>query len=256
MKCAVCCFGRFNPPTIGHQKLFSVADKLSCQKKADFCIYSTHSEDNHKNPLKYQEKIDVLKKFFPKHEKNFVVSDSKTIYDMLRELSGKGYTDVIIVVGGDRYEDFKKNLKLKPKYQIKLNSLKFFNAGVRNHEAKSPLKSISSSQLRKFVEDDDFNSFKLGLPANVSTGEAKEVFDQIKNTLHINMIEAKENNMDAKELNDKIWERYKKWFYLQETDKKKSKKTKKIRKKCKKEKVVKEVTCEDLQKKLLEFIRG
>ena len=44
-------FGRFNPPTTGHEKLLKSASAESERSKSDFRIYPSRSVDSKKNPL-------------------------------------------------------------------------------------------------------------------------------------------------------------------------------------------------------------
>ena len=49
-------FGRFNPPTVGHEKLL---DRVSREAQGgDYRIYVSQSEDPQKNPLSPQEKVN------------------------------------------------------------------------------------------------------------------------------------------------------------------------------------------------------
>ena len=42
-------FGRFNPPTIGHEKLMDATQKLG----RNYRVYASHTQDANKNPLDY-----------------------------------------------------------------------------------------------------------------------------------------------------------------------------------------------------------
>ena len=55
-------FGRFNPPTTGHEKL--VKKLTSIGKGTDVLLFSSHSNDKKKNPLTHKDKVKYLKKFF------------------------------------------------------------------------------------------------------------------------------------------------------------------------------------------------
>jgi FAD synthase len=54
---AVVTFGRFNPPTIGHQKLVDKVVAVAKAKRAIPLVYASHSSDKKKNPLSYDSKI-------------------------------------------------------------------------------------------------------------------------------------------------------------------------------------------------------
>ena len=55
-------FGRFNPPTTGHEKL--VKKLMSVGKGTEVLLFSSHSNDKRKNPLTHKDKVKYLKKFF------------------------------------------------------------------------------------------------------------------------------------------------------------------------------------------------
>ncbi|MAG48541.1 hypothetical protein CMO86_02345, partial [Candidatus Woesearchaeota archaeon] len=62
-------FGRFNPPTTGHEKLCDAVRKAN---PSDYKIYASHSQNPEKDPLQYAKKIAYMKQSFPKHKKNIV----------------------------------------------------------------------------------------------------------------------------------------------------------------------------------------
>ena len=49
MKRVVVAWGRFNPPTIGHEKLFNKVKEIAGQD--DYFIYPTHTHKKPKDPL-------------------------------------------------------------------------------------------------------------------------------------------------------------------------------------------------------------
>ena len=53
-------FGRYNPPTIGHEKLFDAVKKLA--RSGAYRIYSSKTQDPKKNPLLPKDKIKYLRK--------------------------------------------------------------------------------------------------------------------------------------------------------------------------------------------------
>ena len=68
MSRAVFTFGRFNPPTIGHEKLIQAVAKQA--GRDDYLIFTSHSLDKKKNPLKSDVKVKYMKLMFPKHAKS------------------------------------------------------------------------------------------------------------------------------------------------------------------------------------------
>ena len=51
-------FGRFNPPTLGHEKLLN---KVASIRADNYFIYLSRSEDSSKNPLAFRTKVAVMK---------------------------------------------------------------------------------------------------------------------------------------------------------------------------------------------------
>ena len=99
-------FGRFNPPTIGHEKL---CDKL---KKVFLVIIKfmvSHSQNPKKDPLQYVKKIAYMRQSFPKHKRNIVVSKARNVFEILVELNN--YENLIMVVGSDRVKEFDMLIK-------------------------------------------------------------------------------------------------------------------------------------------------
>ena len=115
-------FGRFNPPTVGHGKLLSAAQKAAAG--GDLKIYPSRTQDPKKNPLDPDMKISYMKKMFPDYEESIVNDDEmKSIFNVLTTASEEGYGSVNIIVGSDRQAEFEN---LATKYNGELyDSIKF-----------------------------------------------------------------------------------------------------------------------------------
>ena len=75
-------FGRFNPPTSGHEKLLGAARKAAAG--GDLKIYPSRSQDEKKNPLDPDMKISYMKKLFPDYEEEIINdSEMRSIFDVL-----------------------------------------------------------------------------------------------------------------------------------------------------------------------------
>ena len=176
-------FGRFNPPTIGHQKLLDKAKKAA--GKGTLRIYPSRSQDAKKNPLDTDTKYDVMQKMFPSHADNIVNDpNSKTIFDVLKKAYGDGYSSVNIVVGGDRVKEFDK---LATEYNGKLynfNSVKTISAGNRDADAEG-VEGMSASKMRKAVVDGNFNAFKSGTPKNIKDDDVKSIFNAVRSGMKL-----------------------------------------------------------------------
>ena len=99
-------FGRFNPPTIGHQLLVK---KVKEAGGRDYMIYASQTQNNKKDPLEFSKKVEWMKKSFPECAA-YISSDPsiKSIFDILVSLYGRKYTEVAMVVGSDRVDEFRK----------------------------------------------------------------------------------------------------------------------------------------------------
>ena len=104
MKRVVFAWGRFNPPTIGHEKLLQAVEKIAAGD--DFLIYPTHTQDKKKNPLDSKTKSDLMKKMFPSMSSNIVYDpNTNTIIKALQTLQGT-YHDCVLVAGSDRVSQY------------------------------------------------------------------------------------------------------------------------------------------------------
>lgn len=175
-------FGRFNPPTIGHEKLITKVAALAIGK--DYRIFASQSQDSKKNPLQYKEKVQLMRKIFSKHGRNIILdSRIKNAIDALVYLYDQGYTKVTMVVGADRISDFKKLLN---KYNGVDARHGFYNfpdgiyiesAGARDPDAED-VTGMSASKMRAAAAEGDFQSFANGLPK--SFGDKLSVFNLLR----------------------------------------------------------------------------
>ena len=190
-------FGRFNPPTAGHEKLIQAADKASAG--GDLKIYPSRTQDNKKNPIDPDMKVSYMRKMFPTYKDNIINDPQmRSIFDVLVAASEEGYKSVNIVVGSDRLGEF-ESLAMKYNGDIyNFDEIKTISAGPRDDEAEG-VGGVSSSKQRKAVMDDDFKAFKRGLPKNIKDGDAQALFDAVRTGMSVK----KEKNV--KESYD-LWE--------------------------------------------------
>jgi len=167
-------FGRFNPPTIGHLKLLDKVASLAVGDK--YRIYASHSSDPKKNPLQYKEKVQLMRKMFPKHGRNIVMNDKiRTAIDIAVELYKEGFSQITMVVGADRITDFKKLLtryngvQSRHGYYNFTGGINVVSAGQRDPDSEG-VEGMSASKMRLAAVAGDFNSFRLGLPKGYSDG--------------------------------------------------------------------------------------
>ena len=176
-------FGRFNPPTIGHQKLLDKA-KATAGDGA-LRVYPSRTQDAKKNPLDPEEKAELMKRMFPDHAGS-IMSDpnAKTIFDVLKQAHQDGYSSVKIVVGGDRVKEFEK---MSGDYNGKLydfSGVETVSAGERDADAEG-VKGMSASLMRKAAAEDDQDTFMKGLPSNIDSKTAKLMMTTIRKRMKV-----------------------------------------------------------------------
>ena len=168
-------FGRFNPPTIGHEKLFDALKKQS--RGGNYRIYASHSNDAKNNPLQFKDKIKFLRKMFPKHARNIMADkDVRTVLDIAVKLYDQGFTKVSMVAGSDRVREFDILLN---KYNGKDARHGFYNfkgainvisAGERDPDAEGAT-GMSASRMRMAAQLNDLAGFAKGVPASANVND-------------------------------------------------------------------------------------
>jgi len=168
-------FGRFNPPTTGHEKLL---DKLKAETGknpgAPYYVFASHSENVKKDPLPYTKKVAYMKKMFPKHARNIVVDKARNVFEVAVSLYNKGHKSIVMVVGSDRVDEFEKLLNTYNGTDARhgyygFDNIEVVSAGERDPDAEG-VTGMSASKMRAAAGADDFDSFKQGLPTTFKNG--------------------------------------------------------------------------------------
>lgn len=185
-KTCVFTFGRYQPPTKGHLKVW---EKVADTEGDAHYIYTSHTKDKKRNPLDYNTKIGLIKSALKEHNINAEVIDSeaKTIIDVVVDIASKGYNNLIFVGGSDRLDDM---VSLIRKYNDKPNaegnsyhfdSIEGVSAGERDPDSDN-VEGVSGTKLRQMAIDGDFEGFKNNL-AFSDESTIKEVMELIKTSI-------------------------------------------------------------------------
>ena len=164
-------FGRFNPPTIGHEKLMDNTRRAN----RNYRIYASQSQDAKKNPLKFRNKVAIMKSMFPAHARKISSDKMTTAIDAMVQLYKEKHTVVVMVVGSDRVGEFDKLLKAYNGKRArhgyyKFKSIRVVSAGERDPDAEG-VSGMSASKMRKAAQDNDYKSFQKGLPPKFKQGK-------------------------------------------------------------------------------------
>ena len=177
-------FGRFNPPTTGHEKLLKSASAEADRSKSDFRVYPSRSVDSKKNPLQPGTKIEYMQKMFPDYADNIKDdANARTIFDVLVACQNIGYKAVTIVVGQDRLSEFQS---LAQKYNgdlYEFEEIKVISAGTRDADAEG-LEGMSASKMRAAAAEDDFKAFAKGIP-NIGNMDKKNLYNILQKSMGV-----------------------------------------------------------------------
>lgn len=193
MKKAVFAVGRFQPPTVGHAAMMDILTSLAQSQGAEALVFVSSTQgtgkEKPKNPLTSTEKVDFLRKMFPrgitfvdtaKCEPRCGGPLAAYIY-----LLDKGYDDITLVAGSDRAAEF------GPTGQIwkSLEDVKppKFYAVTRDAEDKSasadPTK-MSGTKARSLVVAGDLAGFTSAVKrGNVTDKDVRGLFDVLRQRL-------------------------------------------------------------------------
>ena len=181
----VIAFGRFNPPTTGHEAIVAFLTQTARQSGADVRIYPSPLTDAKKNPLPFREKVGFLRQLFP----HVSINDNPAINDpfaAFADVSASGYKDITVIVGADRLSDFEKfAVYLLPVSSSKYNAAKHIDVSrYRVLSIPRGIGAISASLMRGYVVANDFSSFLAGTPRKNIT-VAKKIFASLRQHMHI-----------------------------------------------------------------------
>lgn len=163
-------FGRYNPPTTGHAKLFEAVKKIG--RGGVYRIYASKSQDAKKNPLQFKDKIKFLRKLFPRHARNIMAdSDVRNVLDICVKLYDQGFTKATMVAGSDRVKEFEILLNKYNGVQSRHGFYQFegvikvISAGERDPDADD-VSGMSASKMRALAQNGDFEGFMKGVYNN------------------------------------------------------------------------------------------
>jgi len=197
LKTAVFTFGRFNPPTTGHEILVNKIVTVASRNRADAFVFLSSSQDSKKNPLDYKDKIKWMKKMFKVRGQDIFKYSKEQSKDVLKTASllhDDGYEQIVMVVGSDRVNDFKKLLtqyngvKDKPHGFYNFKKIDIESAGERDPDADDAT-GMSASKLRSLAIDSDFEAFKTGLPDTLSERDKRSLYQLLRKQMKLSVME-------------------------------------------------------------------
>ena len=184
-KHAVLAYGRMNPPTTGHLKVVNKVQDVAKDVGGEHHMIVSHSQDSKKNPLSGAQKVKHLKRYAPGANIRSSSKENPTIFSHAAELHKSGVTHLHVVAGSDRVPEYKqkfKELNGKPNKEghvpFHFKKITIHSAGTRDPDAEGDT-GISGTKMREHVKNNDFKSFRKGVPAHVSDKHAKELMQDV-----------------------------------------------------------------------------
>ena len=196
-------FGRFQPPTIGHKVLFDQLARLAAENNANAYVFVSSKKNDlekylrskkykdmqsrgyfesgplNENPLSVYEKVKYLKKMYADSNTSFINTTEcgcTNIFKSLDALRSVGYTNLSMVVGSDRRDEFARILE----------GITVIPAGEeRTVNAKSMnTKSMSGTKMREAAVRGDIETLKYGtLIGSMREDDVKQLMNDIRRGL-------------------------------------------------------------------------
>ena len=179
-------FGRFQPPTTGHELLVDKVKRVASMQKADHVIFASRTHDKKSNPLPVDRKVYYLNRMFPKT--NFVAANDevRTFIEAAKMLSSK-YKNLVMIAGSDRVPEYKKILEKYNGDVFHFDTVEVVSAGERDPDADSA-SGMSGTKMRLAAVDGDYKKFKTGLPRSLTDLDGRRLMNEIRQGMGIEIV--------------------------------------------------------------------
>ena len=201
-------FGRFNPPTIGHQKLIDKVITIAKRVKGLPVLYVSATQDKKKNPLSAKDKLKYIKMVYKRGiQLNAAGSDSRTFMEILKNRFDKKYTEVYMIAGSDRVAEFKRLIKKYNKVDYNFDRVEVISAGERDPDAEGTT-GMSASKMREYVMSNNFDEFKKGVMNGMGDKNAMTLFKDLKKKMGVSELNMPSLEDEISNEKQKIRENY------------------------------------------------
>jgi hypothetical protein len=202
---ATFCFGRMNPPTIGHKQLMQKTVEVG---GANSFIFLSNTQNAKKDPLSADVKMEFVKKIYPEFASHIVSEKVLNPIHAANYLYAKGFRNLVFVAGSDRLGDNPSSLE---KLLTSWNSgpirtkdfnfgsngreqvaLKFVSSGDRDADSDvNNVSGISASLARKFATEKNETGFHqaTGVSNNI-TVNGKTLYQSVREGLGLPLTES------------------------------------------------------------------
>lgn len=181
MSAIVMTYGRFNPPTTGHEMLVKKMAKIEVPfTKTDHFIYLSPTTGKN-NPLDFAYRHMLMTKAF--RNDDVIVSEiqHKDVFAAVKWAYSLGHAELHLVVGGDRYEELKKRIPMYNGELYKFSFVHVYNAGIRDDS--DGVEGMSASKMRELAKLGRYEEFELGLPLKLRS-MSKDIYKRVREACH------------------------------------------------------------------------
>lgn len=187
-------FGRFQPPSVGHELLVNAVKKIAFAQRADHLILASTNQDKKINPLIMERKLYYLNRMFPKT--NFALFEENLV-DILHNLKNK-YKNICIVTSEDQVSEYKKTLS-----DIKVNSASVIAVTEKDPDCElAP--GMNCFKMRESAKKGLFEAFKNGLPLTLTELDGKRLMNEVRQGMGLDTIK-QQVKFDRDELREKYF---------------------------------------------------
>jgi nicotinic acid mononucleotide adenylyltransferase len=177
-KKVVFAFGRFQPPTTGHELLVKAVQKIASAQGADHVIYASKTEDKKQNPLPVSRKVYYLQRMFAGANFKAANEQERTFIEAAKALN-KRYKNIVMVAGSDRIAEYKKILEKYNGTEFNFDTVSVVSAGERDPDSDNA-SGMSGTKMREAAKAGKFNEFKKGIPHSLTVLDARRLMNEIR----------------------------------------------------------------------------
>lgn len=186
----VIAFGRVNPVTPGHVKLFDTVRDIADKQGDDHEVILSGSQDPKKNPLSPKQKLAHARAASPATNITAASHKMPTILHHAAHAHAQGYNHLTVVAGEDRVPEFQQLFDryngVQPKKEgqpfFHFKNIKVVSAGHRDPDAEG-VEGISASKQRDHAVNGRKQEFMSGVPQGV---DGDKLYHELRAGMGIN----------------------------------------------------------------------
>jgi nicotinic acid mononucleotide adenylyltransferase len=166
MTTAVFTFGRFQPPTTGHEVLVRGLIALAAAREGDAYVFvSSNQEKKLENPLTVAQKVGYMRKQYPSGVTIVNTTEEKctNLTAIVEWLKAAGYTKIVMCVGSDRVPGFRRIFEKEGLVEV-------VPIGKKRNSGNS-VAGMSGTKMRAAATRRNLDTFKQGVMIGSMTEE-------------------------------------------------------------------------------------